>query len=76
MNFTEYLAKKYYVEQQNIERWKHTRIIAAATLNCDPRKVIELPGDYDHLEVWDEGKIKDAKERLKTQLKQLNGRRK
>ena len=32
-----------------IEQWRHTRLILAYLSGVDARKIIELPGDYDHL---------------------------
>ena len=30
-------------------QYRHTRLIIGALLGKDPRKIIELPGDYSHL---------------------------
>ena len=39
--------------RKSIEQWRHDRLIIAAICKADPRKVIELPGDYDNIHLDD-----------------------
>jgi len=42
-----YLCEGFKRREEN--KWRHTRYITAAIVKKDPRQLMELPGDYDHL---------------------------
>jgi len=65
MTWGEYgrLAKGY--EHRELEKWRHTRALISAWSSKDMRMVMELPGDFDNLEV-------DTLEHKKEILHKLN----
>lgn len=48
--------------EQNITR--HTRLILSALTGKDPRQLIELPGDYDHLQARTKDEVNEMLRKL------------
>jgi len=46
----ELTARIYGYYERQTDQWKHTRLILAALSGNDPRHIIPLPGDWDHLD--------------------------
>ena len=51
----------YRIREDN--KWRHTRLIIGALTHTDPRRIIELPGDYPY--------VPKTKEQVKERLRQL-----
>jgi hypothetical protein len=49
MEWGEFLERSDIHTKRWIEDWKRVRLMVAATLHTDPRKVMTLPGDYDEI---------------------------
>ena len=49
ITLAEYYLKCYAKQQEDKNRWRHTRLLAGAFTGTDARKILYLPGDYDHV---------------------------
>jgi hypothetical protein len=49
MEWGEFLERSEIHNRRWIEDYRRVRLLVAAQLHTDPRKVISLPGDYDNV---------------------------
>lgn len=59
MEYRQFTELSEIFDRRYIEDWKRVRLIAAASLGADPRKIVSLPGDFDHVP-----KLKSKEENL------------
>ena len=75
----DFIVKLDALQRKKIEGWQHTRSILGVLAGKDPRWIIPLPGDFDHLKITSKQERIEKAERMGMKLsdefkqKMLNG---